>query len=89
MNKTRDQIKIFLVGGHDTTSILLSYDLYKLFRLPRILVALLTELDELFGPEIDPSAVRAKMLSTDGDSVLGNMQYLNAVIKETLRLYPP
>lgn len=88
-NETRDQIKIFLVGGHDTTSILLSYAFYELARLPRVLAALRAELDEAFGPDTDPAVVRDKLLGPDGEAVLGNLQYLGAVIKETLRLWPP
>ncbi|KAM7215176.1 Cytochrome P450 [Rhypophila decipiens] len=88
-NETRDQIKIFLVAGHDTTSIMLSFAFYELSRSPRILAALRAELDDLFGPETDPSVVQAKLRGPDGEGLLGKMEYVSAVIKEVLRLYPP
>ncbi|KAM7197006.1 Cytochrome P450 [Rhypophila sp. PSN 637] len=88
-NETRDQVKVFLVAGHDTTSIVLSFAFYELSRSPRTLVALRAELDDLFGPETHPSAVQAKLRGPDGEALLGKMEYVSAVIKEALRLYPP
>lgn len=45
-----DQLSTFLLAGHDTTSILLSWMFYELSRTPHAMAALRSELDDLFGP---------------------------------------
>ncbi|KAK4120994.1 cytochrome P450 [Parathielavia appendiculata] len=87
--ETRDQLKTFLFAGHDTTGILLAWLFYELSRSPHVLQAVRDELDELFGPDPDPAAVREKLLAPNGDELIQRMTYTTAVIKEILRLYPP
>ena len=90
MDETCDQIKTFLLAGHDTTSITLSWVFYWLSRTPCALAAVRRELDELFGPEAaDPEAVRRQLLSPGSPDLVHRMTYITAVIKETLRLHPP
>ncbi|KAK0716123.1 cytochrome P450 [Lasiosphaeris hirsuta] len=89
VREAADSIKTFLFAGHDTTSILLAWLFYELSRTPRALQAVRDELDDLFGPDTDPKAVRAKMLAPGGDDLVSRMSYVSAVIKETLRLHPP
>lgn len=88
LDQTCDQLKTFLFAGHDTTSILLQWAFYELSRTPRALKAIRQELDEIFGPDPSPSVVRDSLLSSHGDQIQ-RMSYVSAVIKETLRLYPP
>ncbi|XDG02436.1 hypothetical protein ABKA04_002051 [Annulohypoxylon sp. FPYF3050] len=83
-----DQISTFLFAGHDTTSILLSWMFYELSRTPHALKTLRSELDDLFGPDSNPSTVCNKLLSNNGKDLLNSMKYTSAVIKETLRLWP-
>lgn len=83
-----DQVKSFLFAGHDTTSILLQWAFYELSRNPLALNALRSELDDVFGRDPDLAVVRDKLLSSDDDA-MGRLAYTSAVIKETLRLYPP
>lgn len=45
-----DQLKTFMFAGHDTTSILISWMIYELFRTPHALQAVRDEMDRLFGP---------------------------------------
>lgn len=85
---TRDQLQTFMFAGHDTTSILLQWALYELSRTPRTLVTLRAELASLFGSDMSPESVR-QVLLLRGDEVMMAMPYTSAVIKETLRLYPP
>ncbi|KAE8146525.1 cytochrome P450 [Aspergillus avenaceus] len=87
LDQTCDQLKTFLFAGHDTTSILLQWTLYELSRTPHARKAVRDELESLFGPDTSPAAVRHALLS-QGEA-LGKMPYVSAVIKETLRLYPP
>lgn len=89
LSVTVDQIKTFLFAGHDTTSTMLSWMFYEMSRTPRVGRAVREELDEIFGPDPDPAVVRGKLLSPGGDEMLSRMSYTSAVIKETLRLYPP
>lgn len=89
LNETRDQIKTFLLAGHDTSSITLAWVFYWLSRSPRALRAVREELDGLLGPESDPETVYAKLLSPEGPDLVRRMAYISAVIKETLRLHPP
>jgi cytochrome P450 len=88
LDQTVDQIKSFLLAGHDTTSILLQWAFYELSRTPRALTQVRAELDEIFGLDPDPSIVRDKLLCR-GEDLIRRMSYTSAVIKEVLRLYPP
>jgi cytochrome P450 len=83
-----DQLKTFLFAGHDTTSILLQWAFYELSRTPAALKSLRAELNEVFGPSADAKTVREMMLSK-GEEIMRRLTYTSAVIKETLRLYPP
>lgn len=50
INEACDQLNTFLFAGHDTTSILISWMVYELWRSPRALKAMRTEVVETFGP---------------------------------------
>jgi cytochrome P450 len=89
LTETRDQIKSFLFAGHDTTGILLAWLFYEFSRSPHVLQAVRDELDELFGPDAGPDAVRAKLLAPGGEELINRMRYATAVVKEVLRVYPP
>jgi cytochrome P450 len=67
----------FLVAGHDTTAYTLSWILIEVARHPIVLTKLQQELDDI---------VRNGFGFTP--STLGNLEYLNMVIKEGMRLWP-
>lgn len=71
--------RLLVVAGSDTTAATLTHVLYHVARDPVIASKLRTELDE------------HDLHSDDGLSItsLAHLQYLNAVINETLRLHPP
>lgn len=50
INEACDQLNTFLFAGHDTTSILISWMVYELWRSPRALKAMRAEVVETFGP---------------------------------------
>lgn len=79
------QLKIFIFAGHDTTASTLSFAYSRLFRDPAALAKIRAEYDEVLGP--DPSQTLARL--TENPNLLNQMPYSAAVIKETLRLYPP
>jgi cytochrome P450 len=89
LDETVDQIKSFLFAGHDTTTVLLEWAIYELSRTPKAMQAVKGELDAVLGPDTDPAAIRAQLLSPQGPELLNRLTYLSAVIKETLRHRPP
>lgn len=72
----RDELMTLLLAGHETTATSLAWTLHRLIRHPEALAQLHAELDEAFPDgEIDPDAARG-------------LPWLDAVVKETLRLNP-
>jgi cytochrome P450 len=85
MNILAANLKVFMVAGHDTTASILSYVYYVLSTHTAIRDAVRREHDAVFGP--DPTAVTAKI--TAAPTLLNQLPYTVAVIKETLRMFPP
>ena len=81
------QVKLFMFSGHDTTSSALCYLFYALSRNLSASENLCAEHDRVFGNDIDPDSLATKLSSNP--SLLNRLPYTHAVIKETLRLYPP
>ncbi len=73
----RDQLMTFLVAGHETTSLALTYCLFLLANNPERQARLHEELADELGGE-DPTAAD-----------LFGLDYLDDVFTEALRLYPP
>jgi len=73
----RDQILIFMLAGHDTTAIALTFALFLLGRHPDVQWRLQDEVDAVLGDRT-PTA----------DDV-ARMPYAAMVLKEAMRLYPP
>ncbi|KAI1342602.1 cytochrome P450 [Xylariaceae sp. FL0016] len=78
-------IKIFMFAGHDTTAIALAYCYWVLSENPDKLAKVRVEHDEVLGP--DPTSA-ASLISAD-PTLLNKLPYTGAVLKETLRLFPP
>ena len=76
----RYQINTFLIAGHETTSGLLSYAIYALLKNPDILAKARAEVDRVFGGDIDAEPSYAQVTQ---------LYYVNQVLKESLRLWPP
>ncbi|MEV0025983.1 cytochrome P450 [Streptomyces atroolivaceus] len=72
----RDETVTLYIGGHETTSSTLVWAWYLLSRTPHALAALTEELDRVLGDR-DP-----------GIEDYAQLPYAQAVVKETLRLYP-
>ncbi|NET45668.1 cytochrome P450 [Okeania sp. SIO2B3] len=70
----RDELMTLLVAGHETTATSLAWAFYWIHNQPQIRDKLLQELDDL-GDNPDSSMIL-------------KLPYLNAVCKETLRIYP-
>lgn len=80
-----DQIKLFMFAGHDTTSSTVSYVYHLLSKNPSALRAVRKEYDDILGSDI----AQAPLVLAEDPHVLSRLHYSNAIIKETLRLFPP
>jgi cytochrome P450 len=85
MDIVRANLKIFMVAGHDTTASILLYVYYVLSINTAVRDAVRREHDAVFGH--DPAAVTGKITAVP--TLLNKLPYTVAVIKETLRLFPP
>ncbi|KAK4671837.1 hypothetical protein QC764_609160 [Podospora pseudoanserina] len=85
LNRTIPHLKIFIFAGHDTTATSLCFAYYLLSQNPQCLAKLRSEHDAILGP--DPSQAAAKIAANP--QLLNSLVYTTAVIKETLRIFPP
>ncbi|CAG8983328.1 hypothetical protein HYALB_00007456 [Hymenoscyphus albidus] len=79
------QIRLFLFAGTDTTSSTLAFVYHLLAKHPEVVFRLREEHDQVFGP--DPSSVSSLLKAKP--TLINQCLYTLAVIKETLRIYPP
>lgn len=84
LQNVTDQVKTFMFAGHDTTSILLQRAIYALSIHPECLRKIRAEHDAVFGSK-NPATV----ILERPDETMKALSYTSAVIKETLRLWPP
>lgn len=73
----RDQMLTMLIAGHDTSTALLTWAWWLMGSHPHVLERARREVDQVLGGR-PPTA-----------DTLGGLHYLERVINETLRLYPP
>lgn len=78
-----DHLMTFFAAGHETTSVSLTWAMYALCRNPEIQSRLRDEIRANLPP-LDDAAAAAAITSVEID----RLPYLNAVVNETLRLYP-
>jgi cytochrome P450 len=73
----RDELLTLFLAGHETTSLLLSFTLWMLAEHPEVQERLHDELDRVLGSDVP------------GPDILRQLPFMDAVLDETLRLYPP
>ncbi|KAI4754165.1 cytochrome P450 [Aureobasidium sp. EXF-3400] len=78
-------IKIFIFAGHDTSSSSICYCHYQLSQHPTALARLRKECEEIFGKDMSKTG---DMIKAD-PYLLNKMRYGDAVVRETLRIFPP
>lgn len=76
----RGQLIVLLIAGHETTSGMLSYALYYLWKHPEALEKLIAEVDQVLGRDFS-------YVPTYEDC--SRLEYTQRVLKESLRLCPP
>lgn len=74
----RDQVMTLMFAGHDTSTSTVTFMLHELARHPEVLAGLCAEQDEVLGG-VAPTI----------DQLEREMPYLEMVLDEVLRLYPP
>ena len=79
------QIRLFLFVGHDSSSSAICYSLYLLSKDSRAYELLCKEHDRVFGS--DPLATPSQL--EKNPHLINALPYTLAVIKETLRMFPP
>ncbi|KAL6921218.1 hypothetical protein FSST1_005244 [Fusarium sambucinum] len=85
LDVTIENLKIFLFAGHDTTASTLCFVYNYLHNHPDVLAKLREEHDKVLGP--DPN--NATSVISKSPTILNQLVYTTAIIKETLRLEPP
>ena len=76
--EVRDQVMTLMFAGHDTSTSTLSFLFHELAGHPEALARLQAEADAALGGETPTAA-----------QLFGELPYLDMVVDETLRLYPP
>lgn len=79
------QIRLFLFAGHDSTSSTICYIFHLLSKHPEALAKLREEHDRVLGSDVSA----ASLLLNSNPKLLNDLPYTTAIIKETLRLFPP
>jgi cytochrome P450 len=83
----KPQLRMFLYAGHDTTSSTLLYSYLLLYRHPEILSKVRAEHDKVFGFDLSLDSITRTI--ADEPTLLNQLPYTLAVIKEVLRIFPP
>jgi cytochrome P450 len=76
-SQLRDEVMTFLLAGHETTALTLSWALYLLAQHPEVEARVLEEVE---------NAIENRQPTM---SDIGSLAYTESVLKETMRLYPP
>ena len=75
----RDQLLTMLIAGHDTSTALLAWTLYLLGMHPEAMAKVSEEVDQVISKQTDAPDIEQ----------VNRLHYLDQVLKEALRLYPP
>ncbi|KAF2014334.1 putative cytochrome P450 [Aaosphaeria arxii CBS 175.79] len=79
------QLRLFLFAGHDTVTSVLVYIYHMLYKHPEVRYHMCQEHEAVFGP----NASNASNILRANPLLLNQTPFTLAVIKETMRLFPP
>lgn len=77
----REEVDTFMFEGHDTTTSAICFSLYVISKHPDVQQKIYEELENVLGDRIEDKGLSY--------CDLGDLKYLELVIKEVLRMYPP
>lgn len=95
MQEMIDQVKTFLFAGHDTVAATIAWTLYEITKEESVTAKLIAELESIIPPSAASRADSAKRQAEISDAILkrpellNELSYLEAIIKESLRLWAP
>ena len=75
----REEVDTFVFEGHDTTTSGIAFCMYNLAKYPEVQRKVFEEIRHVIGDDVEKPVTQ---------SDLNNLNYLDLVIKESLRLYP-
>jgi cytochrome P450 len=78
------QMRMFFFAGYDSTAATMVYCCYTIWNNPDVLSKIRAEHDKVFGPNIAAAMDNV----AEKPAILNSLPYTNAVIKETMRLFP-
>ncbi|XP_063697728.1 cytochrome P450 4d1-like [Culicoides brevitarsis] len=76
----QEEVNNFMFAGHDTTTSSIEFMLYNLAKYPEIQKKVFDEIVEVMGPDASEPITLRK---------LNDLHYLDLVLKESLRVFPP
>lgn len=82
-----DSMKSFIFAGHDTTASTIAYLFYMLHFHPDVHKKVVAELDAVFSPGATSEEIGNAI--KENPHIINTLEYTTAVLKETLRLFPP
>ncbi|KAF2831191.1 cytochrome P450 [Ophiobolus disseminans] len=83
----KPQLRMFLYAGHDTTSSTLLYCYLLLSRHPETMSKVRAEHNKVFGPDFSIQSL--SQIIAEEPTLLNQIPYTLAIIKEVLRIFPP
>mmetsp|Transcript_34164 Transcript_34164/g.72789 ORF Transcript_34164/g.72789 Transcript_34164/m.72789 type:complete len:490 (-) Transcript_34164:55-1524(-) len=89
MENMTSQLKTFYFAGHDTTATTIAWAYWLLLKNPESLTRAREEVVSALGEDWVQAAIGSDGLSSTTFEQLQQCEYLDAIARETLRLYPP
>ena len=85
VQQVRDEMKTFMLAGHETSAAAMTWSLYEILQQPDVLKSIRTEADSVFDPAIDWR--EAGELDLPSTEQLSHLMLTEACLKESLRKY--